>query len=246
MNTRLLIEYDGTDFCGWQRQPNGPTVQEEIEKILQKTLGKKTTLYGASRTDSGVHALGQVATFFTDSPMPPERWTALLNFHLPRSIRILRADHVAMDFNPQADAVEKEYEYLILNRPVASGLHRRAYYTPRKVHWGRIREAMTQYVGTHDYIAFQGAKAELKTTVRTVTQFELYERGDGFYAFRTRGNGFLKQMVRTMVGTLIEIGYGKRDIGDITRILQSRDRREAGHTAPACGLTLVRVYYPGE
>ncbi len=246
MNIKLIIEYDGSDFVGWQRQPNGPTVQAAIEDILAKAEGKRTVVYGASRTDSGVHAMGQVATFFPQTVRKPEQWAAILNFHLPRSVRILSAQEVPPDFNPQKDAVEKEYEYVVLNRHGQSALNTRVYYVPSKINWQRVREAIPQYLGTHDYIAFQGAKAELRTTVRTVTDFHLFERGDGLFAFRTRGNGFLKQMVRTMVGTLVEIGLGKRDIGDIERILASRDRREAGHTAPAGGLTLIRVYYPGE
>ncbi len=246
MNVKLLIEYDGKDFCGWQRQPNGPSIQAAIEDILSQTHGRKTTLYGASRTDSGVHARGQVATFFTDGDKAPGQWTSILNYHLPRTIRVLSSEEVAADFNPQKDAIAKEYEYVILNRKHASSLNPRAYFVPDSLHWGRVREAMPSFLGTHDFVAFQGAKAELKTTVRTITDFGLYDRGDGFFAFRVRGDGFLKQMVRTLVGTLVEIGRGKRDIGDVSRILQSRDRRQAGHTAPACGLTLVRVYYPGE
>jgi tRNA pseudouridine38-40 synthase len=246
VNIRLLIEYDGSDFSGWQRQLTGPSIQAEIEDILARTLGRRTVVYGASRTDSGVHARGQVATFFTDSPIEPARWAPLLNYHLPRTIRVLSAEQVPQAFNPQKDALEKEYEYVVLNRSQASSLDRRVYFVPKKLNWGRIREAMPQLQGTHDFAAFQGAKAERRTTVRTVTDCLLFERGDGFYAFRFRGNGFLKQMVRTMAGTLVEIGAGKRDIGDIERILRSRDRKQAGHTAPPAGLTLVRIYYPGE
>ena len=246
MNIRLLIEYDGKDFCGWQRQLTGPTIQAAIEDVLQKTLGRKTTVYGASRTDSGVHARGQVATFFTEQSKSSAQWTALLNYHLPRTIRILEAREVSDKFNPQKDAIAKEYEYVILNRRVQSSLFPRAYFIPQPLNWARVREAYPSLLGTHDFVAFQGAKAELKTTVRTLTHFGLFDRGDGLFALRVRGNGFLKQMVRTIVGTLVEIGRGKRDIGDVGRILASRDRQQAGHTAPACGLTLVRVYYPGE
>lgn len=243
MNIRLLIEYDGTDFCGWQRQVTGPSIQASIEDILHNVIGRRTVVYGSSRTDSGVHARGQVATFFVESEILPERWGEVLNFYLPSSIRILKSDLVPDDFNPLELAVAKEYEYVILNRSVSSALNRHAYFIPKPLNWGRIREAMPQFVGTHDFKAFQGAKAQVKSTIRTVTDLHLSEQGNGFYAFRVRGNGFLKQMVRTMVGTLVEIGLGKRDIGDVDRILKSRDRRQAGRTAPACGLTLVRVYY---
>lgn len=245
MNIRLLIEYDGTGFCGWQRQVTGPSIQASLEDVLELIHGKRTIVYGSSRTDSGVHALGQVATFFTSKEMEPERWARVLNFHLPRSIRVLRSERTLDSFDPQS-ATEKEYEYVILNRPIQSALNPRVYFIPRPLDWGRIREAMPQFLGTHDFRAFQGAKAEVRTTVRTVKALDLYDRGDGFFAFRIRGTGFLKQMVRTMIGTLVEIGLRKRYPGDIERILASRDRQQAGHTAPACGLTLIRVYFGSE
>src|SRR5690606_10750214 len=140
--------------------------------------------------------------------------------------------------------IGKEYEYVVLNRKVQSPLNPRVYFIPRPLRWDRIREAMPSFVGQHDFKAFQGAKSDVLTTVRTVKSMQLYDRGGGFVAFRARGNGFLRQMVRTMVGTLVEIGLGKRDIGDVEGVLRSQDRRQAGHTAPASGLTLVRVMYP--
>lgn len=246
MIIKLLIEYDGAAYVGWQRQPTGPTIQSVVEDTLAQVQGCKTTLYGSSRTDSGVHARGQVAIFDARKDIEPWRWAFILNDHMPRDIRVLLSEEAAPGFHPQKDAVAKEYEYVILNRTQPAALDRRVYFIPRPLHWGRIREAIPQLIGTHDFIAFQGAKAELKSTVRTITHFHLIDKGDGFYAFRVRGTGFLKQMVRTMAGTLVEIGLGKRPVGDIERILASRDRQQAGHTAPACGLTLVRVYYPGE
>ncbi|MBY0371314.1 tRNA pseudouridine(38-40) synthase TruA [bacterium] len=246
MNIRLLIEYDGAPYCGWQRQLNGPTIQAILEDKLSEVTGKKTTVYGASRTDSGVHARGQVACFDTEYPLPPERWQRLLNFHLPYDIRILESREVPLGWSPQKLAVAKEYEYVICNRPMASALQKRCYFVPQKIHWGRVREALPQFLGTHDFRAFQGAKAEVISTVRTIHRLDLLEQGDGFYALRIVGDGFLKQMVRAVAGTLVEIGLGKRDIGDVERIVRSLDRDEAGHTAPAAGLTLLRVYYPGE
>ncbi len=246
MIIQLLIEYDGVDFVGWQRQPTGPTVQAILEDALALVNGCKTTVYGASRTDSGVHARGQVAIFDTKKNIEPWRWAFILNDHIPRSIRILVSREAPEGFHPQKDAVEKEYEYVILNRHQPSALDRRVYFVPRPLDWECVRRAMRHFIGTHDFVAFQGAKAEIKSTVRTVSHFALIDRGDGFFALRIRGNGFLKQMVRTIAGTLVEVGLGKRPESDIVKILESRDRQEAGHTAPSCGLTLVRIYYPGD
>lgn len=246
MNIRLLIEYDGTAYCGWQRQLNGPSIQEVLEETIARIAGVKTTVYGASRTDSGVHAQGQVALFQTLAPFPANRWALMLNFYLPSDIRVLESKEAEAGFHPQKKAVEKEYEYVVLNRAVHSALTPRVYFMPRKVDWALVREALPFFVGTHDFKSFQGAKAELKTTVRTISGFNLFDRGDGFFAFRTRGTGFLKQQVRTMVGTLLEVGFGKRSPEDIARVLKSCSRRAAGPTAPARGLTLVRVYYEGE
>lgn len=246
MNIRLLIEYDGSAYCGWQRQANGLTIQEVIEECLAKIHGRRTVIYGASRTDSGVHARGQVACFDTDSDLAPHRWEQVLNYHLPRDIRVRESREAAADFHPQKKCTGKEYEYVVLNRSMASALDARAYFVPSRIDWGRVREALPQFVGTHDFKAFQGAKATVQSTVRTVTRFDLFEKGDGFYALRVTGNGFLKQMVRTMAGTLVEIGLGKRDIGDVERIIRSLDRTQAGHTAPAAGLMLVRISYEGE
>jgi tRNA pseudouridine38-40 synthase len=246
VNIRLLIEYDGTAYCGWQRQLTGPSIQEILEETLRKITGVPTTVYGASRTDSGVHAKGQVALFQTLAPFPAGRWALMLNFYLPSDIRVLESREAAPGFHPQKKAVEKEYEYVVLNRAVHSALYPRVYFMPRNVDWALVRRALPYFVGTHDFKSFQGAKAELKTTVRTITGFDLFDRGDGFFAFRTRGTGFLKQQVRTMVGTLLEVGFGKRSPEDISRVLDACSRREAGPTAPARGLSLVRVYYEGD
>jgi tRNA pseudouridine38-40 synthase len=246
VNIRILIEYDGSDFCGWQRQLTGPSIQSEIEDTLERVTGHKTVVYGSSRTDSGVHAMGQVALFTPKKAMPPAQWALVLNYYLPKAIRVLESREAAPGFHPQKDAVEKEYEYVVLNRSTHSSLNPRVYFLPKKIDWALVESALPLLTGTHDFKAFQGAKAEVKTTVRTITDFRLFDRGNGFFAFRVRGEGFLKQQVRTMVGTLLEVGMGKRKKEDIPLMLESRDRRQAGLTAPASGLVLVRVYYPGE
>jgi tRNA pseudouridine38-40 synthase len=243
MNVRLLIEYDGTDFVGWQKQPTGPTIQGTLETILSQVAKERIVVYGAGRTDSGVHALGQVANFETRSQKPAAEWRKLLNHHLPNTIRILEAAEVDAGFHAQKKALSKVYEYRILNRPAGSALQRTALHFPRKLDWNRIREASQHFVGTHDFKSFQGARASVKTTVRTVDEVLVLNRGDGFYAIRFRANGFLKQMVRAMVGTLLAVGEGKIEANAIGPMIEARDRRSGGPTAPANGLFLVKVVY---
>jgi tRNA pseudouridine38-40 synthase len=241
---RLLIEYDGADFSGWQRQPHRPSIQAAIEDILGTVIGRKTPVYGASRTDSGVHARGQVANFYTDKDLAAEKWAHVLNYSLPSSVRILESRAVPAAFHAQKAAIGKMYDYRILNRAVNSGLDRRVFFLPSPLRWTNIQKALPYFVGEHDFRAFQAAKADVVTTVRRIDEFRLIEEGAGFYTLRICGNGFLKQMVRAIVGTLVEVGLGKRDPGSLPHVIASRDRRLAGRTAPASGLTLVKVFYP--
>lgn len=245
MNVRLLVEYDGSDFAGWQRQLGSPTVQQTIEDNIRRITGEKNVLYAAGRTDSGVHARGQVCNFFTDYRAPADQWSRILNFFLPRTIRIVESAEVPASFHAQKDAQSKIYEYCVLNRNTASALDRRALFYPRRIDWEKIREALPQFLGEHDFKSFQGAKADVKSTVRTIYRFDLDESRSalGLYRFEIEGNGFLKQMVRAMVGTLLEIGELKRPVENISRILAERDRKLAGATAPPGGLTLLRVNY---
>jgi tRNA pseudouridine38-40 synthase len=246
MNIRLDIEYDGSDFCGWQRQADRPTIQAHIEDVVAKVERRRVTVYGAGRTDSGVHAKGQVANFESRYPIPVERWSYILNTHLPPTIRIQRASLQPDYFHAQKCAVTKIYEYRVLNRGSASALDRRVLFFPLELDWDAIRRALPLLVGHRDFAAFQGANATVKTTDRTLLKFDLLDEGSGYYRFVLEGTGFLKHMVRNLVGTLLEIGEGKRAVEDIPAILASRDRRKAGKTAPAHGLCLVRVNYPEE
>lgn len=243
---KLLIEYDGEDFCGWQKQLDPNTIQGRLEEALQLVEGKRSIIYGAGRTDSGVHAAGQVAHFFTDKAIEPKKWPFIFNSRLPSTIRVLRAEYASDKFHSQKSATSKLYEYRIENSRVQSALDRRVYFCPPKLDWCEIEKALPHFVGTHDFASFQGAKASVKTTVRTVTRFELIRKSDTRYHFEVEGTGFLKQMVRTMVGTVVEVGEGKRKASDIPHIIQACDRRAAGRTAPAQGLFLVRVDYPAE
>lgn len=244
-NIRLNIEYDGTDYHGWQRQLEKPTIQAWIEDSLAKVTGRRTVIYGASRTDSGVHARGQVANFYPEGPrIEPAQWKHVLNSMIPRSIRVLESSRMPYGFHSQRDALDKVYEYRVLNRDIASALDRRVYFHPMPIDWERVRGALQYFRGEHDFKAFQGAKAERRSTVRTITRFDLDEEAPGLYRFQVEGNGFLKQMVRSIVGTAVEIGEGKREAAEIPAILASRDRREAGRTLPASGLCLVSIRYP--
>lgn len=243
-NIRLLIEYDGTDFCGWQRQPHCPTIQQTLEDILAKIHGHPVSVYGASRTDSGVHAKGQVANFSSDAAIDGTTWSRVLNFYLPPTIRILESVEAAPRFHAQKYALGKTYDYRILNRSVNSALDRRVHFLPARLDWTKIQEGLPYFLGEKDFRVFQAARADVLTTVRRIEEFRLIEEGAGFYTLRIRGNGFLKQMVRSIVGTLIEVGLGRRDPASIGTLIASGQREGVGHTAPAHGLTLVKVFYP--
>lgn len=243
-NIQLTIEYDGSHFHGWQRQRDLLTVQSVIEDRLSEMMGRKVTLYGAGRTDSGVHARAQIANFWGDSRFQGEQWSRILNFHLPRAVRIVESREVPDSFHAQKQALSKLYEYRVLYRRCPSALDSRVHFYPRILDWNRVREALPYFLGEHDFRSFQGAKATVVSTVRTITRFELFEEGSLVYRFEVEGNGFLKQMVRTMVGTALEVGEGKRQPSDITKIIAARDRRAAGRTAPPEGLCLVKIHYP--
>lgn len=243
MNIRLILEYDGTDFHGWQRQGDLPTIQKLIEETLTGIVGKPVTVYGSSRTDSGVHARGQVVTFYADGPVPSDRWHLALNKILPPTVRAVSSTEMPEKFFSQRGSTSKIYEYRVLNRSFASALDRRVYFFPRPLDWARMREVLPLFVGRKDFRAFQGAKATVKTTVREVMRFELFDEGNGYHRFEVEGSGFLKQMVRTMVGTVMEVGQGKRSPSEIESLFSSLKRTEAGRTVPASGLCLVRVNY---
>lgn len=247
MNIKLTIEYDGTDFHGWQRQApdKEPSIQGTIENGIEKILGYRVPLIGASRTDSGVHACGQVANFLAEEKLSPLQWQKALNYLLPHTIRILDAEEVAVGFHAIRDARRKTYEYRVLNRLYGSALDRRSYFFPRPLDWERIESVLPKFVGRLDYRSFQGAKAATLTSVREVLRFELLrdENVGGLYRFLVEGRGFLKQMVRAMVGTVLDVGEHKIDPSEIETIFASRKRSNAGPTVPACGLFLVKVDY---
>lgn len=243
-NILLKIEYDGADFVGWQRQPDGPSIQSTIEELLQGVLQRRAVLYASGRTDSGVHAKSQYAMFRGSDKYEPERWARILNFSLPPSIRILESRLMPDHFHAQKHVISKTYEYWILNRKIASALQRSVYFYPGELDWNKVKEALPFFQGEHDFRAFQGAKSEVKTTVRQISRIELRKAGPDLFCFEIEGNGFLKHMVRNIVGTLLEVGEGKKEPSDIPGIIASRDRRKAGRTVPPTGLFLAKVVYP--
>ncbi len=239
----LIVAYDGTQYCGWQTQPNGITVQGELNRCLSELLGTEIETMGASRTDAGVHAMGNVAVFDTDSRIPGEKFSFALNQRLPEDIRIQLSEEVEPDFHPRYCESEKTYEYRILNRtfPVPTErLYSYFYHYPLDIN--KMREATTYLIGQHDFASFCGAKAQVKSTIRIVTGIEVYREGD-MITIRVSGRGFLYNMVRIIAGTLIEIGAGQYPPEKMKEILEAKNREAAGPTAPACGLTLIGIQF---
>jgi tRNA pseudouridine38-40 synthase len=244
---RLTLEYDGTAYHGWQRQPQALTIQEVVEAALAKILGHAVRLQGSGRTDAGVHALGQVAHCRTTSRLPAAALLAGLNSLLPRDIAVLDVQEAAPTFHARYDAVAKTYEYRLLNRPVPSPLQRHTcWWLRRPLDLERLQAAAQAIVGEHDFAAFQSSGSDVKSTVRQVQQAAWHELPGGWKYFLITANGFLRGMVRNLVGTMVEVGWGKRPVEDMARILASRDRRQAGPAAPAQGLYLKEVIYSAE
>ena len=247
---KLVIEYDGTSLCGWQRQPNGPTVQQHIEEALAKLLTHEVRITGASRTDAGVHARGQVASFQTDRPIELHGIRRGLNSMLPDAIAVREASEVELDFHPRFSATGKHYRYLIYRAADRSPRWReRAWHHPQSLDLAAMRAAAACLVGEHDFAAFRAVGCAAKTTVRKIHGIDLTEAPneapDDLLAIDVRGNAFLRNMVRIVVGTLAEVGRGYRESAQVAEILAAKDRSCAGMTAPAHGLELIEVHYDG-
>lgn len=241
---KLIVAYDGTEYCGWQVQPNGLSVQEVLNRTLSDWLGQPIRTIGASRTDAGVHARGNVAVFDTDARMPGDKFAYALNTRLPEDIRIQGSMEVSPEFHPRFTATVKTYEYKILNRRFPDPLCRRDslfWYGPLDVE--AMKEAAGYLKGTHDFKSFTTVQNQRENTVRTIYEVDLWKEEDMIH-IRITGNGFLYNMVRIIVGTLLEIGKGCRKPQDMQEILQARDREAAGPTARPCGLTLLGIRYP--
>jgi len=243
-NIKLVIEYDGTNYQGWQVQPKGPTIQGVIEEKLSLITGEEVNLIGSGRTDAGVHALGQVASFKTQSQMDGRSIQRALNSLLPTDIVIKKVEEVEEDFHARKQSKSKIYEYRILNRPIRSAFHRGyAWHIPQKLNLKEMEKAAQSLIGEHDFSSFRSVGTPMRTSIRRVIRVEWKRERDGLVRFEIEANGFLKQMVRAIVGTLIEVGKGKICSEEFRRILESRDRKTAGPTAPAHGLFLKEVKY---
>ena len=242
----LTVSFDGTAYVGWQFQENGPSIQNEIEKALEKALGQFIRVTGASRTDAGVHALGQRAHFDVRSSIPPEKYPFVLNRYLPEDIRVTAAIQVPDDFNARFRAAGKLYTYRIHNAAHASAIFRHCTaHVPVELDTEAMQRCGKSLLGTHDFSAFAAAGGQAKTTVRTIDYFSVERQGQEV-VLRVHGNGFLYNMVRIIAGTLIDVGHGKLDEGCIARAIESKNRLDLGVTAPACGLELTRVEYDFE
>ena len=243
-NIRLLLAYDGTPFLGWQVQPQGPTVQSVLQESLARITGHETTVKGSGRTDAGVHALGQVANFHTTSRMAPLAFVRALNSMLPPEIAALAADEVDQSFDSQFSAVEKTYRYRIFNSRVKDPFeHRRSWQIPVELNIEAMRSAAVQLVGEKDFSSFRAAGCVASSPVRVMRSI-LITREGGVITFELTADGFLRHMVRNIVGTIADVGRGKFSTDDFSAILEARDRTRAGKTAPPHGLYLVRVVYP--
>ncbi|MBU0610567.1 MAG: tRNA pseudouridine(38-40) synthase TruA [Armatimonadetes bacterium] len=240
---RLVVQYDGTDFAGFQVQPDSVTVQGTLEQALSKLLGETIRITAASRTDAGVHAGGQVIAFTTENVIPLQRLVGALNAQLPPAVVSISADEVGPDFHPRYAARRKLYRYRLLNRPLPSPfLGRTAWHVPEPLDVAAMQEAGARLVGEHDFAAFCAAGGAARTTVRELYEVAV-ERNGEIVEIDVLGSGFLYMMMRIIVGTLVEVGLGKLTPARVGEILAGRDRRQAGATAPAGGLTLVRVEY---
>ena len=240
----LTVEYDGTHYAGWQRQINGLAVQQVLEEALQKATGERIVVTGASRTDAGVHALGQAVHFDTESRIPPEKYPFVLNTMLPRDVRVHSGREVPGGFHSRFMTCGKRYTYRIVNSRHASAIRRNTHvHVPLALDLAPMQEAAAQLLGTHDFAAFQAAGGTAKTTVRTIHSAELTRQGDEII-LTVEGDAFLYNMVRIIAGTLIEIGLGRRTVNAFSEAYETLDRLSLGVTAPPQGLELTKVYYP--
>lgn len=239
----LKVEYDGTNYCGWQRQPKDITVQEVIEDAISKIQKQETIIYGSGRTDAGVHAYGQVAHFDSVVSIPADRWKMVLNDNLPEDIRIVSSVKVDDEFHARYLAKDKTYKYVIYNSRVNTAINRNySWFVPYKLDIDKMKHALTYLIGEHDFFAFMSTKSSIENTVREIYEARLVKENQ-YFTLYIRGNGFLHNMVRIIAGTLVDIGRGKLPVDAFKTAIESRNRDDLGDTAKAQGLFLMEVTY---
>lgn len=242
-NIKLTIEYDGTRYYGWQRQPIGNTIQQEVEKAISKVIKEYVEVIGSSRTDSGVHAKGYVANFKTNVKMPAEKFRDAINCKLPRDIVIIKSEEVDLDFHARYSSKGKTYCYTILNREYPCAIDKDyVYYYRWKLNVEEMKKACKYFLGTHDFKAFQTPGGSVKTSIRTISDLHIETNVDKIKIYIS-ADGFLYNMVRIIVGTLILVGSNKIKEGFVKNIIESGVRQNAGKCAPANGLCLEKVFY---
>jgi tRNA pseudouridine38-40 synthase len=243
-NFKMIVEYDGTAYCGWQRQENGVTIQQVLEEAIQVITGEKAIVIGSGRTDAGVHALNQVAHFKSNSRLPVINIYRGMNSVLPPDIVVKELGEVTDDFHAQHDVKSKVYVYKICNQRLRPVLGRNYFWFIRfPLDLEVMRKAAQFLIGTHDFSCFCATGTHVKDRVRTIIDMEIKTCDDGLIEIKLEAHGFLKYMVRNIIGTLVEVGRGKRKPEEMKVIIESRNRKSAGVTAPACGLFLKEVKY---
>jgi tRNA pseudouridine38-40 synthase len=241
---KLIVAYDGTGYVGWQRQASGESIQGLLEDALSTVDNRRVTVHGAGRTDAGVHATGQVASARIECGHDDATLLRALNANLPPAVRVFDVSAVADGFHARFSAIGKTYEYRIWNgAAVPPMLRLYSWHLPQPLDVPAMARAARAIPGEHDFAAFQGAGSATHTSIRRVTASAWRRAADGSLVFEITGEGFLRHMVRSLVGTLVEIGHGRRDASDVARLLDTRDRADAGRTAPPEGLFLVKVEY---
>ena len=249
---RIKVAYDGTAYHGWQLQSNAVTIESELNRAISDLLGREVTVTGASRTDAGVHALGNIAVFDCDSPIPAEKFAGAINARLPEDIRVVLSDEVSSDWHPRHQDCRKTYEYRIrAGRCMLPTERLYSHFTYNRLDVEAMKEASGYFAGEHDFASFCAAGSQAESTVRTIYDIEVVAFKESVFGIdpdktvviRVTGNGFLYNMVRIIAGTLLDVGLGRKKPGDIPDIIKALDRRAAGPTLPAKGLTLIGYEY---
>lgn len=242
-NIKLIIEYDGKKFGGWQKQPQKLNIQGEIEKAIEEITGEKVDLFASGRTDAGVHSLGQTANFKTESKIDIEKMAFAINSKLKQSIRIIKAEEVDATFHSRYSCKGKKYRYIINNSKYGSAIYRNLeYHMPIKLDVENMKKAIKYFEGEHDFKGFKASGTSSKSSVRTIYSAKI-ELKEERIIIELEGNGFLYNMVRIIAGTIVDVGLGKIKPDEIPEIISSKDRTKAGKTLPPQGLYLVNVYY---